>query len=235
VLLPEGSPLVGKTVAEFEARSSGEVAVIAIVREGGHRYVPAEHWTLFADDLLVLRSTPHALQAIVMEARMRLVGVGDGPAKDLPSRDIDVVEAVVMPGAILVGCSPEDLRLREVHGVNLLAIARRGQEIVTRLRQLRFQAGDVPVLQGDAGTISDALGRLGCLPLVDRATGLGRQRRDVLPLLVLAFAVAVVALRLAPVTATFFGAAVLVVLSGILSLREAYEALDLPILCCWPA
>jgi len=61
--LPGGSPLVGKTVAEFEARSGGEV-VVAIVREGGHRYVPGGHWTLFAGDLLVLRSDPHALAGL---------------------------------------------------------------------------------------------------------------------------------------------------------------------------
>ncbi|MFL5338390.1 MAG: SLC13 family permease, partial [Geminicoccaceae bacterium] len=230
VLLPKGSPLVGKTVAELEARAGGEVAVLAIVREGDHRYVPAGHWTLFADDLLVLRSDPHALQRIVAEARLRLVGAGDSLAKDLPSRDRDVVEAVVMPGATLVGCSADEVRLREVHGVSLLAIARRGQAIATRLRQLRFQAGDVLVLQGVAGAMPDALRGLGCLPLVDRATGLGRRRRDVLPLFLLALTMAVVALRLAPVAAAFFGAAVLVVLSGILTLREAYEALDLPIL-----
>ncbi|MFL5333577.1 MAG: SLC13 family permease [Geminicoccaceae bacterium] len=228
--LPKGSPLVGKTVAELEARSEGAVAVIAIIREGGHRYVPAGHWTLYADDLLVLRSDPHALQRIIAETGLRLGGVGNGPAKDIPAGDIGVVEAVVMPDAALVGCSPEEVRLREVHGVNLLAIARRGQEIATRLHQLRLQAGDVLVLQGIATAMPDALRRLGCLPLVDRATGLGGRRRDVLPLFLLALTIAAVALKLVPVAAAFFGAAVLVVLSGILTLREAYEALDLPIL-----
>jgi acyl-CoA thioesterase FadM len=38
----------------------------------------------------------------------------------------------------------------------------------------------------------DALKGLGCLPLVDRATGLGERRRDVLPLLLLVLAKAAV-------------------------------------------
>jgi di/tricarboxylate transporter len=229
--LPEGSPLVGRTVAELEARSGGEVVVAAIVREGGHRYVPAGHWTLFADDLLVLRSDPHALGSIVAEAKLRLGGGSEaGPAKVAPAGGLHVVEAVVMPGSMLVGCSPEELRLREAHGVNLLAIARRGQGIATRLRQLRFQAGDVLALQGGAEGMPEALKGLGCLPLVDRATGLGRPRQDYLPLVLLAFAMAAVASGLVPVAAAFFGAAVLAVLLGVLTLREAYEALDLPIL-----
>ncbi|NOG71260.1 SLC13 family permease [Roseicella sp. DB1501] len=228
--LPEGSPLVGKSVAELEARSEGEVTVMAILREGDHRYVPAGHWTLYAGDLLVLRSNPHALQRIVAQTGLRLGDAGSGPVKTVSGSDIGVVEAVVMPGSALVGCSPAQLRLREVHGVSLLAIARRGQAIATRLRQLSFQAGDVLVLQGGSGAMPDALRTLGCLPLVDRATGLGERRHNVLPLLLLGMTMAVVSLELAPVAGAFFGAAVLAVLSGIVTLREAYEALDLPIL-----
>jgi di/tricarboxylate transporter len=228
--LPGNSPLVGRTVADLEARGGGEVAVAAIVREGGRRYVPTGHWTLFADDLLVLRSDPHALQKIVAEAGLRLGGADGGPAKDLSAGGIGVVEAVVMPGSALVGNSPEELRLREVHGVNLLAVARRGRGIATRLRQLKLQAGDVLVLQGATGAMPDALRGLGCLPLVDRATGLGEPRRDILPLVLLGFAMAVVASGLVPVAAAFLGAAVMAVLLGVLTPREAYAALDLPIL-----
>ncbi len=228
--LPEGSPLVGKTVAQLEKLGDGEVEVVAIVREGGHRYVPAGHWTLFADDLLVLRSDPHALQRIVAETRLQLTGAGNGPSNAPPAAVVGVVEAVVMPGSALVGCSTEELRLREAYGVSLLAIARGGQEIATRLRQIRFQAGDVLVLQAAAAAMPDALRGIGCLPLVDRATHLGEQRREIMPLVLLALGMAAVALELAPVAAAFFAAAVLVVLSGVLTLREAYEALDLSIL-----
>jgi di/tricarboxylate transporter len=228
--LPEGSPLVGKTVADLEARGAGEVTVAAIVREGGRRYVPAGHWTLFAGDLLMLRSDPHALHRLVAEARLRLGGADKSQGKRMPAGDVGVVEAVVMPSSALVGCSPEELQLREAHGVNLLAIARRGQGIATRLHHVRFQAGDVLVLQGNAGAMPDAVKGLGCLPLVDRATGLGQPRQEYLPLMLVGLAMAAVALGLVPVAAAFFGAAVFAVLLGVLTLREAYEAIDLPIL-----
>src|SRR5512132_4238719 len=53
-LLPAGSPLVGKTVGDLEALGEDDIAVAAIVREQRHRYVPAGHWILFENDLLVL-------------------------------------------------------------------------------------------------------------------------------------------------------------------------------------
>jgi di/tricarboxylate transporter len=71
---------------------------------------------------------------------------------------------------------------------------------------------------------------LDCLPLVDRAIGLGRRRQEFLPLILMALAMVSVALNWLPVTTAFFGAAVLVVLFGVLTLREAYEAIELPIL-----
>ncbi len=228
--LPADTPMVGKTVTEFEALAEGDVEVVAIVREGGHRYVPAGHWTIFANDLLVLRSNPHPLQEIVAEAQLQLLGADKGPAKELSPEQIAVTEAVVMAGSTLVGSSLERLRLRDTHGLNVLAIARRGQNIETRLREIRFRAGDVLALQGAAEAMPDTLRELGCLPLVDRATRLGEPRRDYLPLILLAVVMALVATKLVPVTAAFFGAAVLTVLLGILTLREAYEAIDLPIL-----
>jgi di/tricarboxylate transporter len=229
--LPVASPLVGKTVADLEALGEGDVAVVAIVREEGRRYIPAGHWTLFADDVLVLQSDPHALRSIVEAARLQLVGSSNqGPAPGQPAGDIGVVEAVVTAGSPLVGCSEEELRLREHHGVNLIAISRRGQGIATYLRHVTFEPGDVLVLQGSVEVMPDRLKDLGCLPLVDRATGLGRPRQEYLPLVLLALAVVAVALNLAPVAAAFFAAAVLFVLLGVLTPKEAYDALDPPIL-----
>jgi di/tricarboxylate transporter len=228
--LPEGSPLIGRSVADLEALGNGDVTVVAIVREGDRRYIPAGHWTLFPDDLLVLQSDPHSLREIVGAAGLRLGGAGEGPAKDLLASDVGVVEAVVMPGSALVGCSPKELRLRQVYGVNLLALARHGQTIASRLRHVRFQTGDMLVLQGSAGAMPDVLAGLGCLPLVDRATGLGTAQWDYLPLLLLAASMGLVASGVVPVAAAFFGAAVIAVLLKILTLRQAYEAVDVPIL-----
>jgi di/tricarboxylate transporter len=66
--------------------------------------------------------------------------------------------------------------------------------------------------------------------LVDRAVALGMRRRDYLPLVILALTIGVVAFKLIPVTAAFFGAAVIIVLAQVLTLREAYAAVEAPIL-----
>lgn len=226
-VLPATSPLVKKTVADLEAIGEGHVVVAAIIREKDRRSIPTKSSTLHADDILVLQGDPHTLRTIVEEGRLHL---GGEATKDERRGNVGVVEAVVMRNSPLVGCASTELRLRDRHGVSLIAISRQGQAITTHLRDVRFQAGDVLVLQGDLDDMPETLKNLDCLPLVDRATGLGRRRQELLPLVLVALAMVSVALNLIPVTAAFFGAAVLVVLFGVLTLREAYDAIELPIL-----
>ncbi len=147
-----------------------------------------------------------------------------------PPKDIAVVEAVVTGVSSLIGASARSLRLREHEGLSLLAISRSGEPLAKRLSQIRFQAGDVLVLQGPEETMAESLRNLGCLPLLDRAIGLGRKRQEYLPIILLTLAMLVVAFKLVPVTTAFFGAAVLMVVLGVLTLKEAYEAVDVPII-----
>jgi di/tricarboxylate transporter len=224
--LPKTSALVDKTVNELEALAEGSVSVIAIIREHEHRYVPAGHWWMFAGDVLVLQGDAHSLRGLTEEAGLEVVGTARSPGKAVSPAESRVVEAVVMAGSALVGCTAAELRLRDRFGVNLVAISRPGQPGEARLQGTRFKVGDVLILQGITEGAQEILKKLGCLPLIDRATGFGASRKDYLPLVILGVAILLIAMNLVPVTAAFFGAAVLMVLTSVLSLEEAYEAVD---------
>lgn len=252
VRIGEKSTLLGKTVGDLEALGEGDVEIVAIVREKRHRYTPAWHWQLFAGDILIVRAEAVALRKLIEEAKLDLRAARD-PERDArsskddkeskddkdgeekntrgePPKDITVVEAVITGASSLIGASARSMRLREHEGLSLLAISRSGEPLAKRLSQIRFQAGDVLVLQGPEETMAESLRNLGCLPLLDRAIGLGRKRQEYLPIVLLALAMLVVAFKLVPVTTAFFGAAVLMVVLGVLTLKEAYEAVDVPII-----
>lgn len=229
-VLPATSPSVKKTVADLEAIGEGNVAVVAIIRGKNTRYTPAKHSTLLADDILVLQGDPHTLRTILEEGRLHLGGDAAEPTTDKHRGNLGVVEAVVMRNSPLVGRASTELKLRDRYNISLIGISRQGQAIATDLRHVRFQPSDVLILQGTLESMPETLKTLDCLPLVDRAIGLGRRRQEFLPLILMALAMVSVALNWLPVTTAFFGAAVLVVLFGVLTLREAYEAIELPIL-----
>ena len=148
---------------------------------------------------------------------------------DAAAEEVGVMEAVVTAES-LVDRSPAQLGLRVRYGVNLLALSRRGERIEQRPRSLKFRAGDVIALQGNLDFLPDVLGELRCLPLAERGVPLGRDRRRVIPLVVLAVTIALVSLDLVPLAVAFFGAAVVLLLLRVLSLRKAYEAVEWPII-----
>ncbi|MGE3147889.1 MAG: SLC13 family permease [Pseudorhodoplanes sp.] len=230
VTIPEDSSLAGKTVRSLEQAGDDEVEVLALHRRGLRRYQPPGNVVLKADDTVILQGEPMALERIVGLEKLKLVRDHAAHELDTPTDEIGVMEAVVTADSALVDRSPMQARLFDRFGVNLLAVSRSGRRITHRIRSVKLKAGDVVVLRGNLATMPETLGELRCLPLAQRDLPIGRSRRGFLPLLFLAVAMGLVAFNVVPVSIAFFGAATLVVLFRSLTLREAYEAVEWPIL-----
>jgi di/tricarboxylate transporter len=235
VRLPATSPYVGRTVRELEALADGDVAVAAIIREGYRRYIPAGHWTLYEEDILVLKADTHALSKLVDAAKLELIHDKELAPGDARETDLAVVEAVVTANSAMIGSTVEQIALRERYGLNLLAVSRSGRSIGQRLRRLRFQNGDLLVLQGRAERIGDKLAALGCLPLAERNVPLGRTRNMYLPAIILGVAIVLVSTGTVSVPVGFFGAAVAMLVLQVLTLKEAYDSVEWPVLILFGA
>jgi len=228
VRIPPGTAYVGRTVGNLEALSDGDVTVTAVIRENVRRYVPHGHWTLLADDILLLEGEPSVVKRVADLARLELVGGGE---PFTPSGDgYGVVEAVVTTSSPLIGVTPAELGLRRRFGVNLLAIGRSERRTITRLKEVRLRPGDVLVLQGRLEALPDTLGQLGCLPLAERNLRLGQPPQLLLPSIVLLAAVAAASLGLVPVAIAFLAAVLVLLLAGVLPLRDAYNSVDWPVI-----
>ena len=229
VTVPADSPAADITVKALEDLGEGEVEVIAVIRGPKRRFDPAGNSIIKADDVLILRGEPSALERIVVLEKLTLIRDEDSKERDTPSDDVGIMEAVITPDSQLIGYSVGQLRLADRHAINLLAVSRTGRRIANRLRTVKLRAGDVVVLQGNLRTMPETLGELHLLPLAERDLRIGR-RGSLVPLGVLAAAMGLVAANLVPVAVAFFGAAVLLLLFRSLSLSEAYNAIEWPIL-----
>jgi di/tricarboxylate transporter len=227
--IPSASPFAGKTVQDVEEVGDGGVAITAIIREGNRRHIPSGEWKLFESDILVLQADPAVLKPFLDQGQLELVGAAGASLLQDKEEELETVEAVVMADSPMVGQTSFDLHLRRRFQTNLLSISRGVQRLTTRLARTRFQVGDVVLLQGRAKTLPEAMAQLGCLPLAERYLTMGRNRPRLLPLMILVAAMVLVALKLLPVEVAFFIAAVLVVLLRLLTPKEAYDAIDWPI------
>jgi di/tricarboxylate transporter len=226
----EESPIAGKTVSDLEKLGHDEVEVILIVRDFGDRKAVSGQTLLRANDVLLLKGEPAALEQIVADAKLKLVADKEEKPTDTPTDDIGVMEAVVTDDSWLRDRTPSEMRLYDRYGVNVLAVSRSGTRITDPMRSLRLRSGDVVVLRGDMKAMPDTLGELRLLPLAERGLALGSSRRSYLPIAVLAVAMGLLLFDVLPVAIVFFTAAVALLLIKSISLKEAYETVEWPIL-----
>ena len=229
VSVPEDSPAAGITVKALEELGEAEIEVITLLRNRSRRYEPAGNVVIKSGDILILQGEPAALERVVALEKLRLTREGKLHEVDTPGDEIGVTEAVIMPDSQLVGSSVGQLKLFDRYAVNLLALSRKGRRITHRLRAVKLRAGDAVVLRGNLAAMPETLGELQCLPLAERDLRIGR-KASLLPVSVLAAAMGLVALNVAPVAIAFFGAAVVLLLTRSLTLSEAYNAIEWPIL-----
>jgi di/tricarboxylate transporter len=230
VEIREGAKAVGMTIFELEKLTSDEVIVAGVIRDDQRRLAPTGYQRVQAGDVLVLRGDANALKTMIDSAGLVLVGDKVFSREDLKSDEIDLVEAVVGADSTLIGATPTTTRLRTVHGVNLLAIARQGARIEQRIGNVRFHAGDVILLQGPRNSMSDLLAALDCLPLAPRSISIGRRRRLTLAASFFIIAIALTIAGLVPVEIAFVGAAGALVLTNIVRPTEIYQAIDWPVI-----
>lgn len=99
-----------------------------------------------------------------------------------------------------------------------------------RIDNIRFKAGDVLLLQGRLNTINDAIISMGCLPLAERGLKMGRSQRILLALGIFGAGIVSVVTGILPVQIAFPIAALVLVLSSIISVREIYTSVDWPVI-----
>lgn len=221
----ENAAVIDKTVADLQKLGGGRAMVMSIIGADGKIRKPLPDAALKLGDRLILEGEPEALDALVEQGGLRM---GDRAHK--PGTEISAIETIVGPNSDLIGVTASEFALFERTGINLLAISRRQRRFSERLSHIRFEAGDVVLLQGNRDSIGEQLRALDCLPLAERNLQLGSVRNRILPLLILGAAMLVTALGLLPVPVAFFAAAVVMVATRTLPLRDIYGQLDGPIL-----
>ena len=229
-VVPDNSALVGQQVRKIEQLCENEATVMAIIRDRRRMLAPAGMERLWKNDILVLEGDPTALEPLFDGGNLTQMGDQEVRTEELHSDDIRLAEAVVMPNSPIEGRSMRGMRMHDRYGINLLAVARSGEAPRARLGNIQFKVGDVLLLQGERNTMQQALAALGCLPLADRGLKVARRRQILLPIGIFGAAIAAAASGMVPVQIALVTAAVALILTKTLSIREVYQSIEWPVI-----
>lgn len=231
--VPEKAKAAGMPLAEIEAAlARADAQVVGFIRDGERIAAPDPRWRARPGDILVLEAEPRALAAALTSLGLVIEDGRGSEEEGTPRRraadagELRLVELVLRPGSPIAGLSAADIQLRRRHGVSLLAISRQGRRSVSRLRQTRFAAGDVLLLQGPPQALAEFAAAAGGVPLADRPLALPDRKRGARAAAIFAAAVLVAATGLLPPALAFAGGALLVVVARVLPVRRLYEDVD---------
>ncbi|GJL67951.1 MAG: SLC13 family permease [Nitrospirales bacterium] len=239
VEVPENSKAIGKSLSELEmATEDSDALIIGLVR--GDQSIRGATWRehIQVGDILVLEAGPQGINKFVSTLGLKLTGtqpkeeIQDFKQAPPVKRDEDMLlEAVVPPDrSWLVGRLAGSLKLRSRFGINLLGASRQGTPYRGRLREFRFKAGDVLLLQGEKERVLEVIGQLGCLPLAERGLQLGKPGQAWLAGGLFALALGSAMSGLASLPIALICSALGMVLLNIVSPRDVYQAVDWPVL-----
>jgi di/tricarboxylate transporter len=232
LVVPEGSKFVGKTIYHLTSEMEKETDAVVVDLVRSNRHTPAPPWyeIIEAGDILMVEAAPEELKELIDSLGLEFVVGKAHPDAMLGAGDVRLMEAVIVADSPLVGRTAANLNIGRDYGINLLAIARRGRQLQRRLRQTKLIVGDILLLQGADESLKTMLKKFRCLPLAERGLRIGQPRNVVLAVGIFAAAMAISALDLAPVQIAFTAASAMMVLTGLVPLKDIYESVDWPII-----
>ena len=205
--------------------------IVGLIRNETRYDAPSTLQTILAGDILIIEADPEDLQELLSVTGFQIAG-GDGSVTWSSNKgDLTTSEAVIAPNSELEGRTPPGIDMLKRYGINLLAVSRQGEHICERLSSLRLAIGDVLLVQGRPGSVREGLRSMGVLPLVGRDIRLNRPKQNT-PLVITIFLVAIIltATNVISLQIAFVSAAFLMILVGGVSLREAYDSVNWPVI-----
>ena len=226
VRLPKDSELSGATLAKSRLADVFDFRVGAIFRDGRLTVMPRGSEILQGGDLLLLEGQPEdldvlrGLQELEVETR---VGPGLGA---LESERLTLMDATLDPRSSLAGKTVGELNFRERYGIELAGIWREGETLEAELADERLQIGDALLMLGPRDRLALLEEDSDFLVL----TPLGQEppdtRRAPLAAFIMLCVIAAVMAGLAPISVAAVVGGSIMVLTGCLSMEQAYRAID---------
>jgi di/tricarboxylate transporter len=226
VEVTQESPLIGKNLYESKLGADFDLSVVSIIRNEKPITRLHRDFIIRQDDHLILKGSAHSLIDAREALNLKIHTEHDVEMSDLETKNSHIFEATLSPRSTMVGCTLDEVRFRDRFGFTALAIWQQGEVITDHLRDVKLQFGDALLLQGPLTRVRTL--QEGNEFLVLEPVEIRDDRRSKAPIaagIMLLVILLAMASNLGIATAMVLGS-VLMVLTGCLTMDEAYESID---------
>lgn len=230
VLVPHGSPLVGRTVDRLAARGAQIGDIIDVIRNDTSLRLRLNEVVLEPGDRLVLNVTAGNVVGL-RETGALLFGVeAPGAVEPIGGRTTEIAEGIVGPRSRLIGFRIADLNLRRRYGVYILAVHRHGITQRQDFGSLRLEYGDVLLLEGPGDGAERLFRQQDLVNLSAPTEKPFRRSRQPIAIATIALVMVLASFEVLPIAALALIGAVVVVACRCVDADQAYAAIQWRIL-----
>ncbi len=226
VRLPRDSSLVGKTLTESRLGDAFGLGVMGIIRQEKTYLMPDPNEHLEAGDTLLVKGRREDLLTVDGLQSLRIDAEPTPELSELESAEVGLVEAVLSPHTSLVGKTLREIHFRVKYGLSVLAIWREGQAYYSNLGEMALRFGDALLLHGARDRIQVLGSEPDFLVLTEEAQEAPRTNKAFLAVLIMAVVLLPVIFGLVPIAIMVVVGVALMVLTGCLTMDEAYRAIE---------
>ena len=230
LVLDKGTPIAGKLLRETFFSRYPDLRVLQIIRDDEIIWPPLQNVALKEGDILLVRGSASDIMSIQSQDGIGLFPELTTEAIRLGASHTALAEFVIMPNSELEKRTIKEIGFHERFGAVVVAIQRRGAHLREKIGRLRLRMGDVLlVLAGSEGV--DRLRSTSDLALLEGTTKpVLEKRKAPIALAIIVAVVLFASLDFAPVLILAVAGAFLMVLTRCVSLVQAYQAINIPIL-----
>jgi len=226
VKITKNSPFLKKSILEMEKLSIAEFNIIALIHRGKKRFTFSKREILHVNDVLIIETDHKNLEKLLDSGKLKLASDKPLTSALLSSEEVKIIEAVVAPSSETIYQSARMLHLRTRYHINLFAISRKGAEFKKNINDVRWQEGDVVLLQGNTETLQETVVSLGLLPLAEREIQVGIKKKDYLLVMVYLSAVIFTAFNILPAAIAFVLAVLVLIMLNVIPYINIYRNID---------
>lgn len=226
VRLPRHSDLSDATLRKSRLADVFDFRVLAIFREGRLNIMPRGDEKLTGGDLLLIEGQPDDLNVLRGLQELEVEQKVSPHLGALESERLTLMDATLDPRSSLAGKTVGELNFRERYGIELAGIWREGSTVSADLANERLHIGDALLLLGPRDRLQLLANDSDFLIL----TPLGQKPPDTRRAPLAAFIMLAVVLSVmagyAPIAVAAVVGSSIMVLTGCLSMEQAYRAID---------
>lgn len=217
------SSLIGKAIHEIEWQTKYNLQILRVLPAKSRTRIPTAETKFHADDLLIARGslTAEELNLFQLEAIQ--------PSKkndNIVDTENPLAEVILSPHSSLLGKSLCETNFRVKYGLNVLGVWRQGKPIRDHLSSLKLQTGDALLVQGNAQYIHQIERDHDLLLLEEDPDTVFRPKKLGLALAITLVTLGFAAFDLLPVALVVLAGAVLLLLTGCMSLNDAFQRIE---------